>query len=390
MRKIKVCQVITRMDWGGSPDILRVLCRGLDPVVFDVSLIIGKTGHASAKTRVFLDEFKGKVTVIKQLKRDISLFDDIMAFFKLYRVFRETGFDVVHTHTAKAGALARIAAYFAGVPAIIHTPHGHNFYGYFNAFFSVLVRIIEKLLGCFTDRIMVLTELEKSDHIKYRVANRGKLVLISQGLDLSGFDPDNKNNISVKESLGISGNFLVAGFVGRLEPVKGPQYFIKAAKKILEKREGVKFVLSGEGSLRRELEEAVASWGLSEQIVFLGWQENIPGIMSAMDMLVLPSLNEAVGIVLIEAQSLGIPVVASNVGGIPEVVKDGQTGLLVAQADPDALAQAMLKLLSDPALRRSMSGSALAWCRDRFKAEAMVDKVTRMYEEVLKEKNARA
>jgi len=377
------------MDWGGSPDILRVLCRGLDPAVFDVSLIIGKTGHASAKTRVFLEEFKGKVTVIKQLKRDISPFDDIAAFIKLYRIFRETGFDVVHTHTAKAGALARLAAFLAGVPVIIHTPHGHNFYGYFNAFFSGLIRTIEKLLSRFTDKIMVLTELEKSDHIKYRVANRDKLVLINQGLDLSGFEPDSKDSISARENLGISGNCLVAGFVGRLEPVKGPQYFIKAAKKILEEREDVRFILTGEGSLRRELEDDVSSWGLRERIVFLGWQENVPGVMSAMDMLVLPSLNEAVGIVLIEAQSLGIPVIASDVGGIPEVVKDGQTGLLVRPADPDALAKAMLKLLDDPALRRAMSGSASAWCRGRFTADAMLDKVTRMYKEVIGEKHVR-
>lgn len=389
MRKIKVCQVITRMDWGGSPDILRILCRGLDPGTFELSLIIGETGHPSGKTRAFLEEFKGKLTLIPQLKRDIFLFGDILAFFKLYRIFRKARFDVVHTHTAKAGALARLAAFFAGVPVIIHTPHGHNFYGYFNSFFSSLVRIIERSLSRLTDRIMVVTELERADNIKYRVAPREKLVLIYQGLDLAEFAPENKDVRFVKERLGISADCLVAGFVGRLEPVKGPQYFIRAAIKVLEERQDVRFLLTGEGGLRRGLEEEVSVRGLADKIIFSGWRENIPEIMSAMDILVLPSLNEAVGIVLIEAQSLGIPVVASNVGGIPEVVQDGQSGLLVDPADPDLLARAMLRLLNDPGLRKSMSVSGSDWCRGRFNAQVMTDKVAVMYKEVLDEKYVR-
>jgi glycosyltransferase involved in cell wall biosynthesis len=177
------------------------------------------------------------------------------------------------------------------------------------------------------------------------------------------------------------------GFVGRLDPVKGPQFFVEAARLCLGKKPSLKFILVGEGSLRKELEEEVRSWGLKDKIVFAGWRENIADIMSILDALVVPSLNEAVGIVLIEAQSLGIPVIASNVGGIPETMQDNLTGILVKPADPENLARAITGLIGDPGKLRSMSEAAKNWARDRFMAEKMVERISAIYQEVLKEKN---
>jgi len=385
MRKIKVAQVITRMDWGGSPDVLRVLCQKLDPDIYELEVFVGLTSHPTGKTNLFFDAFRGKITFIPELKREISPWNDWLAFVKLLRMFKKEKFDIIHTHTAKAGALGRLAGRLAGVAIIIHTPHGHNFYGYFNSIFSKLVIGIERFLARFTDRVIALTELEKIDYLKFKVTNEKKSVLVYMGLELNGFLPD--NTAKIKESLNINSQEKVIGYVGRLEPIKGPQFFVEAARLCLENNLLQRFILVGEGSLRKELEEKVSFWGLKEKIVFVGWRDDIADIMSIMDILVLPSLNEAVGIVLLEAQSLGIPVVASEVGGIPEMIRDGQTGILVWPGEPAALALAINNLLFDPERLRSMSAAGKNWVKDRFKAEDMVRKISAIYQELLKEKN---
>jgi glycosyltransferase involved in cell wall biosynthesis len=384
-RKIKVAQVITRMDWGGSPDVLRVLCQKLDPDIYELKIFVGSTGHPTAKTNAFFAAFKDKITFIPELKREVSFRDDWLALVKFTRLFKKGKFDIVHTHTAKAGVIGRLAARLAGVPVVVHTPHGHNFYGYFNRFFSGLIILIEKFLTIFTDRIMALTELEKNDYLKFKVANENKVILIYMGLELDGFLP--VDSAKIKESLNIGDQEKVVGFVGRLEPIKGPQFFVDAARLCLENNRLPRFILVGEGSLRQDLEQKVDSWGLKNKIVFLGWRDDIADIMSVLDILVLPSLNEAVGIVLLEAQSLGVPVVASEVGGIPEMVQDKQTGILVRPGSAAALSLAINNLLSDPQRLRAMSAAGKNWVKDRFKAEDMVSKISGLYQAILKEKN---
>jgi glycosyltransferase involved in cell wall biosynthesis len=385
-RKIKVAQVITRMDWGGSPDVLRIICQNLDPETYDLRVFIGLTTHPSVKTGLFFQEFKDRITFIPELRRDIRLWDDWFAFWRLYRLFKNEKFDIVHTHTAKAGALGRLAGRLAGIPAIIHTPHGHNFYGYFNWFVSRVIIFVEMTLAVFTDRILALTNLEKSDYLKFGVAKEGKVALVYTGLELDDFIP--KNREMIKSGLKIDNDGKVVGYVGRLDSVKGAQFFVEAARLCLLNDASLRFILAGEGQLRKQLQDKTASWGFKDKIIFLGWRDDIADLMSIMDILVLPSLNEAVGIVLIEAQSLGVPVVASNVGGIPEIIKDKETGILVFPGDPQAIARAVSELFSEPRKMREMSAAAKSWVRGKFKAGNMVRAISAIYQEALKEKKA--
>ena len=160
-RKIKIAQVITRMDWGGSPDIVRILCERLNPDKYEVWLLTGETKYPSKKTEDFFRRFKDRVVFVPELKRDICPLSDLAAFLRLYFLFLKHRFDIAHTHTAKAGFLGRIAARLAGVPGIIHTPHGNNFYGYFGRVASRLVVWLERFADYFADKNIVLTELEK-------------------------------------------------------------------------------------------------------------------------------------------------------------------------------------------------------------------------------------
>lgn len=382
-RKIKVAEVITRLDWGGSPDIVRIICSYLDPNLYDITLIMSPTKYPSVKTKEFLEKFSQKIVIIPELKREINLISDLAALIRLYFLFRRRNFDIVHTHTAKAGALGRIAASLAGKPIIIHTLHGHNFYGYFRPVLSKIIIVIERFVSHFTDKIIVLTELEKKDLLRFKIAEAEKIRLIYPGLELDRYTQANVGKVSMRQNFNIAPDEKVVGMVCRLESIKGPEYFVEAAGVVAKQFSKVKFIMVGEGSLRQRLEEQVKEARLQNKFIFTGWREDIVEILSILDILVLPSLNEAVGMILIEAQSLGVPVVATNVGGIPEVIRDNQTGILVPPANPHSLAQAINQLLADEQKRCDMAQAARIWIRDKFKAQDMVDRISDLYQELI-------
>lgn len=382
-KKIKVAQVITRLDWGGAPDIVRVLCERLDPAIYDVRLIAGPTRYPSRKTNEFLTRFHDRTIVIPCLKRDINPFFDVLAFVKLYRLFSKERFDIIQTHTAKAGLLGRLAGRLVGCRAIVHTPHGHNFYGYFTWLTSQVIILIEKFAALFTDKFIALTELEKKDMARFGVAKEDKVDVIYQGLELLDYERPVRDAEEIRRQFSIEAGQPVVGMVGRLEPVKGPYYFVEAAHEVAKVFPHAKFLVVGEGSLRRSIEIGVDELGLRGNFVFTGWRDDVPQIMRIFDIEVLPSLNEAVGIVLIEAQASGIPVVATKVGGIPEIVKDRETGILVPPADSRALSGAIIALLSDKDSRAMMAERGKAWVSGRFSADIMVSATSGLYQRLV-------
>ena len=387
MKKIKIAQIITRMDWGGSPDLVRIMCEHLDTAKYDITLISGPTVHPTERTEQFLKKFTGPYIIVPQLKRDIEIIHDIIAFIRLYVLLRLKKFDIVHTHTAKAGALGRLAARLAGVRVIVHSPHGHNLYGYFKPRMTRRIIKVERFLSRFTDKIIALTQLEKKDYLEHSIGSPSTIDVIYAGMDLDGYRSDPLMKEKLKASLGIPQGQNVVGMIGRLEQVKGPGYFVEAAMQIARLRQDSCFVLIGDGSLKRELENKVKAKGFKGRIIFTGWRENIGEMLTMLDIMVLPSLNEAVGLVLIEAQSQGIPVVASNVGGIPETIKENETGFLVQAGHSDKLAQAILFLLDHPDKRISMGAAAREWVGARFKAQQMTANIANLYEELLHAKH---
>jgi len=197
-RKVKIAQVVTRMDWGGAPDIVRILCESLESS-YEVKLIIGPSKHLAEKTRIFLDRFKDNVIIVPHLRRDINPLWDFPALVKLFFLFKKERFDIVHTHTAKAGFLGRIAGWLAGIPTIIYMPHGHVFYGYFGLLMSRVAITVERVVAYITDKVMVLTELEKRDLIAFKVTTPDKIIVINSGLELEKYREsvvDGKTNIS--------------------------------------------------------------------------------------------------------------------------------------------------------------------------------------------------
>lgn len=383
MNKIKIAQVITRLDWGGPPDIMRLICTSLDADAFDIRLITGPSACPSAKTRGFLNNFKDRIVIVPQLQRDVHPLKDLIALFKLYCLLKKEKFDIVHTHTAKAGVLGRIAAWLAGGAKVIHTSHGHNFYGYFGSVKSRLVIMVERLLTRITTKLTTLTELETCDLDSYNVARPEKVVVINSGLELDLYREVDIDSVQKRNELNVSRDTVLAGMIGRLEPVKGPEYFVEAARLVKERFPQAEFLIVGEGSLRHALESRCKELSISDKTSFTGWREDIPEILAILDIVVLPSLNEAVGRILIEAGACGKPVVASRVGGIPEVIRDNETGILVPPRDVTGLANALTSLLENRGRRLTMGEAARDWVDDKFTASRMVERFSSLYTELV-------
>ncbi len=384
--KTKVLHVITRLDKGGSAENTFLTLKGMDRTRYDVALISGSIEDPTQDRRQQIQEMGIKHFFIPELVRNISFIKDCKALFKLYCFLRKEKYEIVHTHTSKAGLLGRIAAKLAGTPIVIHTPHGHVFFGYFGPMRTNFFIRLEKIASLITDKIIALTNREKKDTIAFKVAKEDKLTVIHSGIELDKFTQSSTQDIRLlKNNLGIQEKALIVGTAGRLVPIKGPEYLIKAAEKILQIHKNIFFLFAGDGYLKEDLAALAQDLGIEKNILFLGWKDNAAEIISLYDIFVLPSLNEGMGRVLVEAMALGKPIVASNIGGIPDLIFHGKNGFLVPPQKPDELAQYIQFLLEDKNIRKMMGqeGKELA---QHFSAEQMVQKIESLYNHLLEMK----
>jgi glycosyltransferase involved in cell wall biosynthesis len=313
--------------------------------------------------------------------RSIRPVKDLKALFALVWLILKEKFDIVHTHSSKGGILGRLAAKLCGVPHIIHTPHGHVFYGHFGRLTSRIFLWVERIFSKFTDRMVALTHGEKNDYIKLSVCAPEKLLTIHSGVDVQQFLNANGNGLEKRRSLGLAQDEAVIGFVGWLLPIKGPDYLLKAMDYIWPEKPETTLVMVGKGDLDVDLRTEALRKNVNGRVKFLGWRQDIHELMMVFDMLVLPSLNEGMGRVLVEAMAAGKPVVASRVGGIPDLIQDGHNGYLVPPADEQALADAILKLLNNRDRASFMGQRGKERCR-QFSLEAMIAKLDNLYSDL--------
>ena len=389
--KIKVIHVITRFDKGGSAENTFITVRDLDKGSYDVVFIKGTSPPGNSgdlETRAVeaniaaAREHHVRLICLRHLVRDLNPFSDIIAFFSLLRIIRREKPHIVHTHTSKAGILGRWAAWFCRVPIIVHTPHGHVFWGYFNPWQTRLFILLERWTARITNAIVTLTLQEKEDHLRFRIAPEEKFTVIHSGVDLRTFRADLYQPSETKALLGIPPEMTVVGTVGRLTPVKGQEVLIRAASGLIRREEKIFLVLLGDGELRRDLEELSLRLDIAGYVRFLGWRPDVARVMAACDIFCLPSRNEGMGKVLVEAMAMGKPIIASSIGGIPDIVRSGENGILVPVGDAAAWAEAIARLCRDPEKRRRM-GDAGMQMAPRYSSEEMIKRIDRLYEELL-------
>jgi glycosyltransferase involved in cell wall biosynthesis len=383
----KVLHIITRMDMGGSAQNTLDTCLELALKDYSVLLAYGPTLESKmtraearrVERKLAQARRRGVATIcVPTLLRRPDPLADLRAFGFLWKLISGTRPDIVHTHTSKAGLLGRLAARLQRVPLIVQTPHGHVFYGHFNPLVSRLFLMIEKMAGRLTDAMIALTEQERHDYVRFDVISPEKIVTIHSGVDLRRFSGSNGRGAAVKRRLDLSPDDFVIGSVGWLLPIKGPQILLKAFERL--HREGIpaKLVYVGKGELENNLRRESRRLHLAPHIRFLGWQDNIAEIMSAFDVFVLPSLNEGMGRVLVEAMAAARPIVASRTGGIPDLVVQGENGILFPVGDDRALARALRRLQRHPeeARRMGLNGKRRSQC---YSDVSMVAKIDELY-----------
>jgi glycosyltransferase involved in cell wall biosynthesis len=377
---IRVLRAITRLNIGGPAIHAVLLTAALDDgAQFSSTLVAGTTAPHEGDMLDFAFAHKVEPVLLPALGREISPADDLVALARMVQLVRQLAPDVVHTHMAKAGTVGRLAARICGVPLIVHTYHGHVFHSYFGAARTRVFLTIERALGLATDRIIVVGDGQRDEIASYGVAPTRKLEAIRLGLELGQFLHAQEARGSLRLELGLDPATPLIGIVARLVPIKAHDVFFEAARQILTDEPRAQCVVVGDGERRAELEALVDRLAIRHAVTFLGWRRDMVSVYADLDVVALTSLNEGSPVALIEALAAGRPVVSTRVGGVPEVVIDGVTGLTVPPADPAAMAQGILKLLRDRDLASRLGSAGRRHVYPRYDASRLVDDVRNLY-----------
>ncbi len=330
------------------------------------------------------------------LRRSIHPPADLRAYHRLLALMREGGFDVVHAHSSKAGALGRLAARRAGVGAVVYTPNAFAFLGAGNRLQTALYRAAERWLGRrATDAVICVSPSELAAARRAGIVPAERLVLIENAIEAGDFAPAG-DTAAVKSALPAlaarPGRELadprrpLVGFVGRLAPQKGVLCLVAAAQQVVKARPEAQFLLVGEGELEAALRRRVAQLGLEEHVWLAGYRSDVPRVLAALDVFTLPSRYEGLPYTLMEAMAAGRAVVATDVTGNRDLVRDGETGRLVPPDDAQALAEAVVELLAAPEERARLGRNALAAAQARPTPAEMAGRVVDLYHALLEEK----
>lgn len=376
--RIRVMRVITRMNVGGPALQASVLMRGLDPERFEQRLYTGAVGPGEAD---YLDLRAPDVRAhrVATLGRSVRPADDLRTFASLVAEMRRWRPHIVHTHLAKAGLVGRAAAVAARVPVRVHTYHGHLLYGYFSPARTRLVTATERLSAHTTDRLVAVGSRVRDELVAAGVGRTGQYVVVPPGTTLGPL-PD---RAAAREELGLAGEEPVVAYVGRLTRVKRPDRLADVARRLRRLVPDVRFVVCGGGDAAGEIEAVAGEFGGALRTT--GWRSDAETVYAAADLVLLTSDNEGMPVSLIEAGLAGVPVVATNVGSVGEVVRDGVTGLL-GPCDADELAVRAARLLVDEPLRREMGMRARMWTERSFGAARLVSDITGVYTAIAEER----
>ena len=380
-------RVIARLNVGGPSLHVSYLTRELDRRGYETTLVAGRVGEAEGSMSYVAEELGIEPLYLPALQREISPLLDADAVLRLRDLIRELRPDVLHTHTAKAGAVGRMAAMLSGrarPKVVVHTFHGHVLRGYFDPAVTGVFRQLERSLARTTDALIAVSPEVRDDLVRLGVAPAGRISVIRLGLDLEQRTlaaPDARERL--RDSLGIPADRFVVGWVGRMTEIKRADDLIRAVASVRSRGLDVDLVLAGDGPLRPLLERVAADLDIGAHCHFTGYRSDVAQIYAAIDAFSLTSANEGTPATIIEAEAAGLPIVATDVGGVRDVVRDGQTGILAAAGDIEAVADGLTRLAADTALRRAMGAAGREWVIPRYSVPRLVDDVDRLYRSLL-------
>lgn len=358
-----VMQVTHDLAVGGLQQVVVNLCRHIDRSVFDVSVVcLRDLGSISGQVKKLGIE----VSLISQLKKI-----DYFAFLKLACIMKKKKIDIVHTHNTQPFIDGTLAALLAGVKTIVHTDHSRVFPDRRRYMFA------ERVMSYFAYKVVGVSDAVVRNLIQYEKISRAKMLIIPNGINVADHEM-NIDDIGKRRDLGLDDTSPILGIASRLCKVKGLTYLLKAMCDIRVVYKNAKLLIIGDGPEKYELEKEARALNLHDQVLFLGERTDVQQLLKVLNIFVLPSISEGMPICLLEAMASGCPVIASRVGGVPEMIENGKTGILVEPANVSALANAILSLLGNEPMRRSMSIEGRRVVRERFCAL----KMTKAYEQL--------
>ena len=388
MNRLRVARVISRLNVGGPAIHTILLTAGLDPAAYESRLYVGAPGPSEGDMLPLARARGVEPMAIPGLGRAVHPGRDLRALRRLAREFRTFRPHIVHTHAAKAGTLGRIAARMAGVPVTVHTFHGHVLRGYFRPAVAATFRAVERALARRTTLIVALSPGQREELLAMKIARPERVSVVPLGLELDPLLEAQARRGALRGRLRLSPETKLVGIVARLVPIKDHGTFLAAAARVALADPAVHFVVAGDGPLRAGLEAAGRAAGLNGRMHFLGWWEDLPALYADLDVVALTSRNEGTPVCLLEAMAAAVPVVATAVGGVPDVVRHGETGLLVPPGDPAAVAAALASLLADPERRSVLGLAGRRAAYPAYDAKTLIARVDGIYRELAGDRRA--
>jgi glycosyltransferase involved in cell wall biosynthesis len=384
--QIRVLRVIARLNMGGPAIHVTNLAAGLANRGYHTTLVAGSLAWGEDSMAFLADRLGVSVVSVPEIQREVSLLHDLRSVRRIASLIREERPHILHSHTAKAGAIARAAALLAGTarpPVVLHTFHGHVLKGYFKPGRTAVFREVERALARASDVLIAVSPEVRDDLVELGVAPREKFAVVRLGVPLEERLADASAGRDYRRLYGISPDAFVIGWVGRITGVKATGSVLEIARATRDLGVDAVLCIVGDGPDRDRLEQVAQDLGIARSCFFVGYQSEIAGYYRLFDAFVLPSVNEGTPVSAIEALASGTPVVANRVGGVPDVVRDGEDGFLVEAGDVDGAAARLAELARDPALRHRLGASGRARVVERYSVARLVDDVDRLYRSLL-------
>jgi glycosyltransferase involved in cell wall biosynthesis len=386
-RPIRVLRVIARMNVGGPSLHVSYLTRGLDERGYETTLVAGRVGEEEGSMSYVADELGVEPLYVPELQRAISPAPDVAAVKKLRALIKELRPDIIHTHTAKAGAVGRAAALVSGrarPKVVVHTFHGHVLRGYFDPAATAVFRQLERGLARSTDALVAVSPQVRDDLVRLGVAPAQRIAVIRLGLDLDRRTAtvDGARD-RIRREFGIPDDRFVVGWLGRMTEIKRADDLIRSFAHLRSTGADADLLLVGDGPLRAPLTDLAATLGVLDRTHFAGYRVDVGEIYASVDAFALTSANEGTPATIIEAQAAGLPVVSTDVGGVADVVRDEATGFLTEPGDIAELADALGRLADDGGLRRKLGAAGREFVAERYSVPRLVDDVDRLYQSLL-------
>jgi glycosyltransferase involved in cell wall biosynthesis len=387
-RKIKVLRIINRFNIGG-PIYNAVLLSAFMPEEYETLLIGGMPEVNEANSLYIAEKYGVSPVLISEMQREPNLINDNKALKKIKEIIRTFQPDIVHTHASKAGALGRKAAFDCGVPIVIHTFHGHIFHSYFSWWKTSLYQLIERRLSKKTTGIIAISAIQKNElSLKYKICHPSKIQLIPLGFDLSPFNENLKEKRELtRNSYALEESNIAVAIIGRLVAIKNHQMFLDIIDKVNQKTsKKVVYFIVGDGEESLTIQESIKP--LKEKgmdIRMTSWIKDIATFNAGMDIICLTSKNEGTPVSLIEAQATGIPIIATNVGGIKDIILEDKTGYIVDKDDIDGFSEKLWELIENENKRQLMSQNGWSFVEEKFQYPNLIKNMDEYYKSLLKE-----